>query len=116
MNDFTLVGTRVVDLSTRGAMIACDEQMEVGQELMISLRTPWLGPYVVMLGEVRRVVEGWREGDPGYCVGVRFLETEDDAEIRRELTRRLAPFPLVPEQRRYRPDYAESVRRIHLGY
>lgn len=116
MNDLTLVGTRVVDLSARGAMVACDEHMEVGQELMISLRTPWLGPYVVMLGEVRRVVEGWREGDPGYCVGVRFLETEDDEAFRRELMRRLAPFPLVPEQRRWTPDYAETVRRIHVGY
>ena len=111
MDDFQLVGTRVLDLSPRGAMVACDEEMEVGQELLMSFRSPWLGPFVVMLGEVTRVIEGWREADPGYAVGVRFLELEDD--VRRELADRLEPFPLVPSQRRHTPDYAETVRRIH---
>ncbi len=114
MDDFLLVGTRVLDLSPRGAMVACDEEMAIGQELLMSFRTPWLGPHVVMLGEVRRVIEGWREEDPGYAVGVRFLEVE--ADVRRELTERLSPFPVVPSARRHAPDYAETVRRIHAGF
>lgn len=114
MDDLTLVGTRVLDLSPRGAMIACDEEMTVGQEVLMSFRTPWLGPHVVMLGEVRRVIEGWRDADPGYAVGLRFLQLEDD--VRRDLARRLAPFPTIPRARRHPADYAETVRRIHAGY
>ena len=114
MDDLILVGDRILDLSDRGAMIACDEEMGVGQELMISLRTPWLGPHVVVLAEVTRVIEGWRDGDPGYGVGVRFIEL--DEVVRRELWGRLQPFPTVSGARRHRPDYAESCRRVSLGF
>lgn len=114
MDDLTLVGTRVLDMSTRGAMLACDEEMSVGQEVLMSFRSPWLGPWVVMLGEVTRVIEGWRDMDPGYAVGLRFLEVE--ADVRRDLAERLAPFPVVPSARRHAPDYAETVRRIHDGF
>ena len=114
MNDLTLVGERVLDLSPRGAMIACDEQMTVGEELMVSLRAPWLGPHIVLLAVVTRVIEGWRDGDPGYCAGVRFIEQDIDA--RRELRARLRPFPLVASARRYPTDYAETVRRVHAGF
>lgn len=114
MDDLTLVGDKVLDLSERGAMIACDEEMAVGQEVLMSFRAPWLGPHVVMLGEVRRVIEGWRDTDPGYAVGVKFLDLEDD--VRRELAERLAPFPVIGRARMHAPDYAETVRRIHLGF
>lgn len=114
MDDLVLVGTKVLDLSPRGAMIACDEAMEVGQEVLMSLRTPWLGPHVVLLGEVRRVIEGWRDADPGYAVGLRFVELED--EVAEELAERLAPFPTVRGVRPHPADYAETVRRIHAGF
>jgi len=114
MDDLILIGERVLDLSDRGALIACDEEMAVGEELMVSLRTPWLGPTVVLLAEVTRVIEGWRDGDPGYCVGVRFIELDEG--VRRELWGRLQPFPTVRSSRRHAPDYATSCRHIHAGF
>ena len=114
MDDLVLVGDRVLDLSPRGAMIACDEEMAIGQELMISLRGPWLGPHVVVLGIVTRVIEGWREGDPGYCVGVSFIDLEE--EVRRDFTERLVHLPVIASTRRYPADYAENVRRIAAGF
>jgi hypothetical protein len=113
MNDLTLIGEQILDLSPRGALLTCDTQMEVGQELLISFRAPWRGPDVVALGEVTRVVEGWRLGDPGYCAGMRFIDLA--REHRRELSERLAHLPVVLASRRHPNDYAQSVRAIAMG-
>ena len=113
MDDLTLVGERVLDLSPRGMLLACDARMAVVQEVLVSFRSPWLGPGVVALGEVRRVLEGWRLGDPGYCAALRFLELEETP--RRELEERLVHLPPVPAARRYPNDYAQTVRAISMG-
>lgn len=114
MDDFKLVGERVLDLSPRGMLLACDSEMELGQEILASFRAPWLGPDVVVLGVVTRIIEGWRLGDPGYCVGIRFIEIE--AEYATELSARLRHLPSVPASRRYPPDYAGSVQAVSRGY
>jgi len=113
MNDLALVGEQILDLSPRGVLLTCDARMEVGQELLISFRSPWLGPDVVALGEVTRLVQGWRLGDPGYCAGLRFRELA--REQRRDLTERLAHLPVVGASRRHPNDYAQSVRAIAMG-
>jgi hypothetical protein len=109
LGDLELVGTRILDLSPRGALVACDAEVRVGDELMMSFRAPWLGPHLLSVATVCRVVEGWRDGDPGYCAGVRF---EPERRMRATLTDRLAMFPVVPASRRYPTDYAETVRRV----
>lgn len=114
MDDFKLVGERILDLSPRGMLLACDTRMELGQEVLASFRSPWLGPNMVVLGTVARVIEGWRLGDPGYCVGIRFIELEP--EPARELSDRLRLLPTVPSSRRYPADYAASVQAVSLGY
>jgi len=109
LGDLELVGERILDLSPRGALLACDAEVRVGDDLLVSFRAPWLGPHVLSMARVCRVVEGWREGDPGYCAGVAF---EDEADTRAALADRLALFPTVPGARPYPVDYAETVRRI----
>lgn len=113
MTDLALVGEQILDLSPRGALLTCDRRMAEGQELVITFRSPWLGPDVVALGEVTRVVEGWRVGDPGYCAGLRFIDLPRDYRL--ELSERLAHLPLVVASRRHPNDYAQSVRAIALG-
>jgi hypothetical protein len=107
--DCELVGEQILDLSPRGALIACDAQVRVGDDLWIDFRAPWLGPHVATMARVARVVEGWREGDPGYCAGVVF---EDETATRAALAERLALFPPTEGARPYPIDYAETVRRI----
>jgi hypothetical protein len=69
--DFRLVSERVLDLSTEGALLACDRRVAVGDALLLSVRLPD-GCYVDAEGLVVRVLEGWRYGDLGYCAGLRF--------------------------------------------
>lgn len=113
LTGFRLVGERILDLSPRGALLACDDLVEPGDEVILSFRTPRRGPYVDVVGEVRRVIEGWRDGDPGFCAGLRF--TDIDRAAQGELLVRLAGFPPPVPRRRPPVDYAETVRRIGVG-
>lgn len=107
---FDVVGERLLDLSPRGALLACDAEVRPGDEVMLAFRMPWLGPYVLVVAEVARVIEGWREGDPGYCAGLRFLDL--DASDRVELAERLALFERTGPARPHPVDYARNVRVI----
>lgn len=107
---FEVVGERLLDLSPRGALLACDAEVRAGDEVLLAFRMPWLGPYVLVVAEVARVLEGWREGDPGYCAGVRFLDL--DPGDRAELVERLAMLQPTDAARPHPVDYARSVRAI----
>lgn len=107
---FDVVGERILDLSTRGALLACDAEVRPGDEVLLAFRMPWLGPYVLVLGEVARVIEGRRDGDVGYCAGVRFLDL--DPIDREELRDRLAMLEPTPAARPHPIDYARTVRAI----
>jgi len=113
LDEFRLIGDRILDLSPRGLLLACDTQVERGQELVVSFQAPQGGPWIDVEAEVARVIEGWRPYDPGYAAGLRF--TRIDRPARGELLSRLAGFPPPVPQRRVRANYAETVSRIHAG-
>jgi hypothetical protein len=104
------VGERLLDVSPRGALVACDAKVELGERLLVGFAAPRGGPWIDAEVEVMRVIGGWREGDPGYCAGVRFLDLE--REVREELVVRLAGVPPPIPMRRPTYDYAASVLRI----
>jgi hypothetical protein len=113
-NGYRELGTRVLDLSLHGMLIACDDGVEVGDSIMLFFRAPgtdelWLDAEA----EVTRIVQGYRRYDPGYCVGVRFTYLERPE--REQLSNRLLGYPPPVPQRRPKVDYAESVRRIMLN-
>lgn len=110
IDGFRLVGQRVLDLSTRGMLVACDTNVEIGEDVLVSFRAPHGGPYIDAEASIARVVAGWRPWDPGYCVGLRFTRLESAA--RNELLVRLAGLPPPVPSRPLRRDYAETVRRI----
>ena len=110
LEDFRLIGDQVLDLSPRGALVACDDGVEVGEEMIVTLKTPAGGPWLDAEAEVARVIEGWRPGDPGYAAGLRF--TRFTRAEQNELIARLAGCPPPAPRRRIPVDYAETVRRI----
>jgi hypothetical protein len=80
---FSLVGERFLDVSAEGCLLACDDGVAVGQTLLLSFALPSTGLWFDAEAEVVRVIEGWRDGDPGYAAGLRF--TDFDRRDRLEL-------------------------------
>lgn len=110
LHDFRMMGQRVLDLSPHGLLVAADTPVEVGERVLVSFQAPRGDGWFDAEARVARIVEGWREGDPGYCMGLRF--TGIPLSTRLELRQRLQGLPPPLPQRHRRVDYAESVRRI----
>lgn len=90
--DFELLGERVLDLSPRGMLVACDAPAALGEEVIVSFETPGADPiWLDAEAEIARIVYGFRRGDPGYCVGLRFTYFERAAQG--ELLSRVAGMP-----------------------
>ncbi|MBN1653955.1 MAG: PilZ domain-containing protein [Deltaproteobacteria bacterium] len=109
--EYREIGTRVLDLSPQGMLIACNHRVKVGDSIMLFFQAPGIEQlWLDAEAEVTRVVQGFRRYDPGYCMGVRFtyLEKPD----RTLLAGRLVGYPPPIPRRRLRVDYAESIRRI----
>jgi len=101
LEGFRLLGERALDLSPRGMLIACDGPVQLGEEVVVSFRAPGEdGLWMDAEGEVARVIEGLRPGDPGYCMGIDFTYFERSTRI--ELLSRLAGTPPPVPQRRLR--------------
>jgi hypothetical protein len=101
VQEFRLFGERVVDLSPRGMLVACDRPTRIGDEVVVSFQAPgrdalWLDAEAV----VARIIEGQRWGDAGYCAGLDFTYFERDS--RHELLARLAGYPPPVPRRRLR--------------
>jgi hypothetical protein len=101
VQEFQLLGERMMDLSPRGMLVACDRQARIGDDMLVSFRVPgrdelWLDAEAV----VARIIEGQRWGDVGYCAGLDFTYFEKGA--RQELLARLAGYPPPVPRRRVR--------------
>ena len=101
-DDFELLGERVLDLSPRGMLVSCDMPVSLGESLIVSFETPgrdsvWLDAEA----EITRIIYGYRQTDPGYCIGLRFTYLERIA--RGELLTRLSGLPPPIPQRRPPP-------------
>ncbi len=111
LDDCSLLGERILDLSPRGILLAGDAPVEPGDSVFISFRAPgnddiWLNAEA----EVARVVNGLRITDPGYCLGLRLTYFDPISRVR--LERRLRGLPPPVPRRRMRADYADTIRRI----
>jgi hypothetical protein len=99
---FELLGELALDLSPRGMLVACDAPAALGEPVLVSLLTPGRDPvWLDAEAEVARIVYGYRRGDRGYCIGLRFKYFERLA--RNELLSRLSGMPPPVPQRRPRP-------------
>jgi len=100
--DFRLLGDRVLDMSPFGLLVAADDGADVGDEVIVSFRAPGGSEWLDAEAEVVRIVEGWRPGDPGYCIGLRF--TSIGLDSRMLLRERLHGVPPPVPQRPLRSD------------
>lgn len=92
LSEFKLLGERTLDVSPLGLLLACDREVTPGQEVLVSFEAPGGdGLWLDAEAEVARVIEGYRDSDPGYCAGLRFTHFERSA--RHELLTRLAGCP-----------------------
>ena len=107
--DFRVIGRGSLDVSLTGMLVPCTYAAEVGDEVIVSFRTPRLGEYVDAVALVTRRMEGRRRGDLGATMALTFLSIDDDSL--RALGRMLEGAP-VTAPRIPRLDYAREVMRI----
>jgi hypothetical protein len=71
-HDFKLVGTRVLDLSTRGLLLETDLTILTGEDLLVSFKGPASDRWYDCTATVARVLHGRRRRDAKRAVGVAF--------------------------------------------
>lgn len=69
--DYSLVGTKVLDLSPRGLLLQTDAAVMTGEELLVLVRGP-SGDWYDLDATVARVLHGRRRRDETRAVGVAF--------------------------------------------
>jgi len=101
--DFKLVGTRVLDLSTRGLLVETDMTILTGEELFVTFKGPASDRWYDCTAVVARVVHGRRRRDARRAVGISFdrLHVFDELLLCEELhktpmTRRHLPLNARP--------------------
>jgi len=114
LDGFRGLGTRVIDLSHRGMLVAGDAPAAIGEEVIVSFAAPYMvNRWFDAEAVVSRVVQGRRPTDTGFAIGLRF--TNLDERVRSELLTRLAGLPPPVPQRHIRHDYVETVKRIAIA-
>ncbi|MBK8171244.1 MAG: PilZ domain-containing protein [Sandaracinaceae bacterium] len=103
--EFRLVGERILDLSTNGVLLACDDGVRIDEPILLSINAPGTDEWFDAEGKVARIIEGYRPNDPGYCAGIRF--TALDFESWRTLNRSLREIE--------EPAKLPFLRRLQLG-
>ena len=99
LGEFRLIGERFLDASAEGVLLACDDRVALGERLVISFPVARTGLWFDAEAEVVRILSGHREGDPGYCAGLRY--THFDRKDRLALGVDLRTFPLAPQRIRW---------------
>lgn len=101
LDGFRRLGERVLDVSPHGLLLAADDSAKLGDAVVVTFQLgddhdTWFDAEA----EVARVIEGWREGDPGFALGLRF--THIDLASRLVLADRLVGTPPPVPQRAVR--------------
>ncbi len=99
LDGFRLIGERILDCSAEGVLLACDDGVTLGESVIISFPVPRSRLIFDAEAEVVRIIRGEREGDPGYCAGLRFVDF--DRRDRLALGVDLRAFPQIPRRLRW---------------
>lgn len=111
--DYSMVGKRMIDLSTEGLQVIADGHVTIGESVEVFFRVPYSGIYVLAEGSVARVIRGKRAGDEGPAYGIKLAPLHEDAH--RALAAASLRFPPTLPWRPRRVDYAATVRNIALS-
>jgi PilZ domain len=117
-----LLGDRTLDLSPQGMLLASDERIDEGSEVVVSFMATELPIWFDTQATVTRIVQGRRPGDVGRALGLRFdtLPAVSRLILRGHLRKHPAALaqrepPIDLAQKRPDPDYAQIVRDILDG-
>ena len=94
---FSLLGDKFLDASGEGCLLACDAEAKVGQRVFLTFENPETGRWFDAEAEIVRVIDGFRDGDPGYCAGLRYVEFDRKDQL--ELIVDLRSYGMVPAAR-----------------
>src|SRR5262249_53446616 len=78
--DYSLVGTRVVDLSVKGMLLETEAPVLTGEDLLVLFRSPW-GDWYDCDATVARVLHGRRRWDDIRAIGIAFESLDPWREI-----------------------------------
>ena len=109
---FSLLGDKFLDASGEGCLLACDAEAKVGQRVFLTFEVGETGKWFDAEAEIVRIIEGYRDGDPGYCAGLKYVEFDrkDQLELSLDL-RSYGSIPAArPPTRRLRALYAAANR------
>ena len=105
---FKRIAQTTLDVSTSGVRVLSDADVEIGDEVVLSLKLPRSREWVDALGRIVRVERGTRDRDEGRAVAIRF--TAIDPVDRAMLDGATAAIPPPVPRRSVRMDYAATVR------
>lgn len=107
---FIQVGERLLDLSSTGAFLESEAQLELGEEIFLAFRAPRTRLWMDARGIVVRRIAGLRRGDRARGVGLSFLPLAptDRAVLDATLSKVPPTLPTRPDA----IDYASAVRSI----
>lgn len=76
-------------------MLACDAGVVVGETVLLSIEMPKTREWIDAEAVVARVILGYRNGDRGYCAGLRFtaLDFESWRGLRNQMRGTPPPVP-----------------------
>jgi hypothetical protein len=78
--DYSLVGTRVVDVSARGMLVETDANVLTGEDLLVLFRGP-SGDWYDVDANVARIVHGRRRRDVHRAIGIEFVPLDPWRDI-----------------------------------
>jgi Tfp pilus assembly protein PilZ len=110
---FVLAGRRLLDLSSQGAFLESERDLDLGEEIILSFRAPRTRLWMDARGIVVRRIEGKRRSDRARGVGLQFLPM--DAPDRAVLEATLIKVPPTLPSRPIHMDYAKAIQQIALG-
>ncbi len=98
--DFRRVAQTALNLSPDGMFVSTDDDLEVGESLIVSFRATQLGLWFDSEARVARIVRGRRGGDRGAGVGLSFstLDRVKRLILRGHLRRVPPPLPSRPQR------------------
>ena len=94
LRDFRLVADRVENLSENGLLVGPADPVLTGDEVIVSMRVPWLADWIDLEAVVTRVVHGRRPGETSRSLGLSVTGMDDwSRRLFAAYQRRLVPVP-----------------------
>lgn len=89
---FKLVGQNVIDVSEEGMRVRATHPVPQGRTLRVTFQVP-TGGWLTVDAIVKRVEQGRRGGEQGYCLGLEYTRVDQREELRKKLRGIPPPIP-----------------------